>query len=115
MTAEDQPVMELTRNPVDGSHGFICREHGVHRSGLTHQHAVNVEAKHLREEHADPLGLEVDLSAMARFVLDQVDQKTANGAWGAWQALTGVRDVEAAVTLAGELVDRGVRAAVVPF
>lgn len=104
---------ELTRNQVDGSYGFVCREHGLLRNGLTHQHAVNVERKHLREGHPDPLELELDLSEAARSVLHYTDQ----GSMSVWQALTGLTDYTAALAFAERCAgaQAPVLAAVVPL
>lgn len=119
MTA-DLPAWELTRNPVDGTYGFICREHGIHRHGLTNQHALNVEKKHLREDHADPLDVELDLSAAAAaFLACQGDSTRA-----LWAALVGMEDDDAleggdayrlAVHMAQVGSVRAVRAVVVPL
>lgn len=110
MTADDP--MELTRNPVDGSWGFICREHGVLRSGLTERHALNVEAKHQREDHLTP-PQELDLTEAARAVLHHGDA----GSLSVWKALTGLASYEAALDYAQTIADSAVivRAAVVPF
>ncbi len=70
MTAADLPAMELTRSTLDGTHDFICREHAVTRTGLAERHALNVEAKHLREHHTDRATLEVNLSAAARYYVN---------------------------------------------
>ena len=122
MTAADHPVYELTRNPVDESWGFICREHGVHRSGLTQPHALNVERKHLREDHADQDTPDAfDLTAAARIVVGLVRAvelevqapsmgatagKKLNARKGAtlnlWEALTGLQG-EAAIAYARKL------------
>ncbi len=118
MTADDHPAMELTRNPVDGSYGFICREHGIHRAGLTQQHALNVERLHLRVDHPDSLDLEVDLSAAARMFLADQDSATRD----LWASLFGMEGEDAreggdAYRLAMTLVraDRPVRAVVIPL
>ncbi len=66
-TTPDLPAMELTRNVVDDSWGFICREHGLHRAGLSERHARNVEAKHLREDHAFVVNMvQVNLTYLAQ-------------------------------------------------
>lgn len=108
-----QPTYELTRNPADGSWGFICREHGLHRYGLTEPHAINVERKHIREDHATTeTSLNLDLSAAAASFLHYNDAGSAS----VWHALTGLRGMDA-VILASNLANRepAVRAAVVPF
>lgn len=107
------PTPELTRNPVDGSWGFICTEHGIHRHGLGEQHARNVEAKHLREDHADPLAVTLDLKALAQYVWDHAFQSPR--LWSAWQAFTGM-DEQDALRFAEELVEsEPVTLAVAPF
>lgn len=109
------PTAELTRNPVDGSWGYICTEHGLHRHGLPEQHARNVEAKHLREDHADPLAITVNLSEAARSFLHYNDQ----GSLSVWTALVGGLDmpyddvVDLAKNYAGAQPD--VTASVAPF
>jgi len=114
--SDDKPTMELTRNPVDGSYGFICREHGIHRSGLTHQHAINVERKHQREDHPDPLELELDLraGAIALTSLGSIDRWA--GATDVWMALTGLEGhaLEKFLDKVAEAPEP-VRVAVVPF
>lgn len=116
---------ELTSNPLDGTYGYICTEHGVHRYGLTSKHAVNVERKHLREQHHPDLeqivtNLVVDLTGAARMAMtaytagafDQVD-----GALIAmWEQLTG-RTGDDARALAEYLSEREgqVVAAAVPL
>lgn len=107
--------MELPQNPVDGTWGFICREHGISRNGLTERHAQNVAALHAREQHADPTVITLNVSALADYVLNQVDQAGADVAWACWASLTGVSTVEAMVEEAGEFAGRGITAAVVPF
>jgi hypothetical protein len=108
----DQPTAELTRNPVDGSWGYICTEHGLHRGGLTEAHALNVERKHLREDHPDPLLVELDLKAAAEAFLHHNDA----GSMSVWRALTGLKTGEQAKRLAEELAkgDR-IPLAVAPF
>lgn len=127
MSADGKPTMELTRNPVDGSWGFICREHGTHRAGLTERHATNVEAKHLREDHAEPEAPTFDVTAMAVSVLalerlaTRGRDVTAEGQrWDAaltlWEDLTGLEGVAALeFARAAATAPRPVTAAVVPF
>lgn len=115
----ETPAHELTRNPVDGTWGFICREHGVHRAGLAEAHALNVERKHLREDHAAPEeALVLDLSAMAGRVLDSWTEPDRHcfALMGAWCALTGMAQ-DLALEFAKELDRRpeSVHAAVVPL
>lgn len=108
----DRPPYELTRNPVDGSWGFVCLEHATYRSGLVEAHARNVESKHVREQHADPLAAVLNLSEAARSFLHYNDQ----GSMSVWRALTGLDHPESQVfaqALADAPVD--VTAAVVPF
>ena len=122
MTTAEKPVMELTRNPVDGSWGFVCREHGIHRYGLTEPHAINVERKHQREDHADPLLVELDLQALARFVTSWRATTRQSGKTGravaiqAWLQLTDLPEPEA-LALAEVIAARRepVRVAVVPL
>lgn len=112
MTVET-PAHELTRNPVDGTWGFICREHGVHRAGLTEPHALNVERKHLREDHASlPEAPALNLSEAARSFLHYTDQ----GSRSVWEALTGLTGQDA-ITYASELslASTDATAAVVPL
>lgn len=92
-----EPAHGLTRNPVDGSWGFVCTEHGIHRHGLPEAHAINVERKHLREEHPDPLNVSLDLRAAAEHVLADHDA----GKLAMWKALTGM-NTEHALALAVE-------------
>jgi len=121
---------ELTRNPVDETWGFICREHGVHRSGLAERHARNVEAKHVREDHGDPTVFTVDLKPLAAMAVHAAivlgnhpeaggpaRAAEANARLEMWAKLVGMEeDLEKAVALAA-LVNQqdSVTAAVVPF
>lgn len=93
------PSSELSRNPVDGSWGYICTEHGIHRHGLGEMHARNVEAKHLREDHPDPLNVTLDLRAAAQAV---VDTNRDPAAMQVWKALTGM-NTEHALALAEQV------------
>lgn len=126
--SDTQPY-ELTRNPVDETWGFICREHGLHRSGLTQAHALNVERKHVRDDHPDPLVLELDLKAVASMVVHAAitmgnhpeaggpaRAARAEGILEMWTAMTGM-EPEDAVGLAAQISrsQEPVRAAVVPF
>lgn len=127
MSTDGKPTMELTRNPVDGSWGFICREHGTHRAGLTERHATNVEAKHIREQHAEPETPTLDLTSMAKSALRL--QEMARGRavaspeaqrWDAALALledlTGLGGLDAVEFFATVAASPSpVRAAVAPF
>lgn len=108
--------MELPQNPVDGTWGFICREHGISRNGLTERHAQNVAALHAREQHADPLAIALDLQAgaIATARLSSIDRYY--GALEVWQAMTGLAD-EALEGFLNKLTDapEPVTAAVAPF
>lgn len=118
---------ELTHNPAAGTYGFICREHALHRAGLTHQHAVNLEAKHLREQHADPLALlALDLKAAALMVLranvaldiaPETPNPDARARIDLWAALCGVEDEGKAIELAKAIheTEGPVSAVVVPL
>lgn len=116
---------ELTRNPVDQTYGFVCREHAIHRAGLTHQHAINTERKHIREQHPDPLDIVLDLSAVARSVLEAnlaLSLDTPNPAdprarIDLWAKLVGAENEGQAIDLAQKVYqsETPVRAAVVPL
>lgn len=110
------PTSELTRNPVDGSWGYICTEHGLHRYGLPEQHARNVEAKHLREDHADPLVITLNLTAAAQAVAESRAATKNQNAMAVWCALTGLSR-QAALELMDQLLIQGdpIYAAVAPF
>lgn len=123
MSAE-VPVMELTRNPVDGTWGFICRAHGLHRHGLVERHALNVERKHMREDHPDE-NPPLNLSALAADVLaaqriasrsNVTEQQvmTWNAMAVAWQTLTGMTR-RASLDYAKAIVDRELVAYVPTF
>jgi hypothetical protein len=116
MSAEDHPAMELTRDPINGTWGFICREHGVHRHGLTERHATNVEAKHVREDHADQDTPTLNLTELAAFVW--ANNSGDSLVWDAWERLTGLTG-GAAVDFGAFCLDTDaahpVTAAVVPF
>lgn len=109
-----EPPYELTRNPMDETYGFVCRVHALLRTGLTHQHAINVEAKHVREQHPDPLDLELDLREAARSALHYWGEF---GVQSLWMTLTGLLDYDQARALAERLAEAPmpVRAAVVPL
>lgn len=62
---DQDPAYELTMNVTKGTYTFVCREHGIHRPGIqTVQHAANIEAKHVREHHADDEPQALNLSAV---------------------------------------------------
>ena len=116
MSAEDHPAMELTRDPITQTWGFVCREHGILRTGLTEPHARNVEAKHLREDHADALVMELDLKAAAEALKMEEGVPRFDGAMTLWMALTGMERRDAAVYALQVLTTEGpVTAAVAPF
>lgn len=118
------PSPDLTRNPTAGTYGFQCTEHGVHRHGLTQQHAINIEAKHWREHH-DPMAhlvghitLDLTLAAMhaaAAYAPSVVKGEQGDFARDLWEALTGL-PTEEAKALALYLVgaEPHVTAAVIP-
>ena len=116
MSAEDHPAMELTRDPITDTWGFVCREHGTLRTGLTERHALNVEAKHVREDHAPEMPT-LNLTELAAFVW--VHQGRNPLLWDAWMRLVGPEDAEAAQAFGTFCLDttpdRPVTAAVVPF
>jgi hypothetical protein len=115
------PSSTLTRNPQAGTYGYTCTEHGIHRYGLTQQHAINVEAKHLREHH-DPMAtlaanLSIDLTHAAMYAAAAYhDPKPrTHDAIAMWEALTGLPTEEAqalAIWLLG--AEPHVTAAVIP-
>lgn len=115
-TTTDKPTMELTRNPVDGTWGFICLEHGVHRSGLAERHALNVEAKHIREDHADPEGIVADLAPLARRAAEEYAAQHLSTFVALWEETTGLsREAAKALALGTAMTGQPLRAAVVPF
>jgi hypothetical protein len=101
ITTEKSPYCQITRDPVTGAYGFICTEHGVLRTGLAQQHAVNVETKHLREHHAPPMeailqNLTLDLTAAAvrvgaAYMIGEVAGPDYHPPiLDAWEAMTGL-------------------------
>lgn len=98
----------------DGTWGYACTEHGIYRTGLAERHALNLEAKHLRLDHADR-GDALDLTAAAsELALMSLDEW--RGALTTWRALTGLDGPELEDFLEKVLAGHPpVRAAVVPF
>lgn len=126
MSAEDHPAMELTRNPVDETWGFICREHGILRTGLTQQHAINTENKHRREDHPDPANVSLDLKAVAILVVQaglafnapagtpaHIDAHARMDVWCQMTGLNLTKGTELALAIAR--MEGPVRAEVAPF
>ena len=116
MSAEDHPAMELTRDPITGTWGFVCREHGILRTGLTERHAFNVEAKHLREDHPDAFAGAINLTELAAHVW--VHSGKDPSLWDLWLRVTGLSQDDAKTFGAACLdttPDNPVTAAVAPF
>lgn len=96
------PAILTVRTEDDGveSYGSHCPEHPDRdRSGLVQRHAVNVVAKHNREDHAEPV---LNLSAAARAVEHASHGPGATEARVVWLSLVGLdarpaRDYLAAV------------------
>lgn len=122
-----QRAHELTYDPVTGTYGFICLEHGVHRGGLGHNHALNVERQHIRDAHtpADEVILQnlvLDVTAMAlrvgaAYLIAEVMPDPLNyhpPIIDAWEAMTGL-DPATAKSLATHITGHhdGVTAAIV--
>lgn len=112
-----QTAGELTRNPTTGTWGYQCTEHGILRSGLTQTHAINVEAKHIREDHTPAeavilANLVLDVTALAVMLMAEQDPNVLL----AWCALTGL-EPDTAIDVANHIVmaDTSVLAAVVPL
>jgi hypothetical protein len=92
---------EVTHNPVDGTYGFVCLTHGIHRAGITQRHALNIETKHRRTYHRPPIAqiadnLTVDLTAAAviagsGYIVEEVlESQTRIPVCELWEALTGL-------------------------
>lgn len=141
MSAE---VLDLITPLEDGKYRVQCLSHGDVRRDLdrivdSQQHAVNLEAKHIRQYHAGaraagvvkpddhPVALDdlelnltnvVPLVTMAHTVLSHgdPDSELAAGFIAMWEALTGVQHY-AAIELAREIQASRVpvRAAVIPL
>lgn len=77
----------------------VCPQHNLIRGVETGQHAANLQALHNRKDHADDTdSTEVDLTAAAQAVLEEVDSRDTSS-WAAalriWKALTGLPGDEA--------------------
>lgn len=104
---------EITRNPADGSYGFVCRTHGYHRYGLTQAHAVNLENQHRRDHHTPVIatianGLVLDLTAAAvrvgaAYLVQEFAPDSHPPIIDLWESMTGL-DHQTAKELADWLV-----------
>lgn len=116
---------ELTYDPVTGTYGFICLEHGLHRGHLAHNHAMNVERQHLRDYHTPSAevilqNLVLDVTAMALrvgaayLIQDVTGPEFRPPIIDAWEAMTGL-DPAAAKELTTHIIGHhdGVTAAIV--
>jgi hypothetical protein len=117
-------VEDTSTSPIgDTRWGVQCAAHGLNRLGLTARHAINLEAQHLRQWHADTphaLDIEVDLSGPASLAAMAytlpAGNELAGGFIAMWENLVGRMGRPAEeLAKAIQASPRPVRAAVVPL
>lgn len=102
------PAILTVTHDADGnpeSYGSICPDHPQwNREGLAQAHAMNVVAKHNRENHAEPV---LNLSAAAREVDKWLGGRPtpASAALSVWAELVGLEVIPARAYLDAVLAE----------